>query len=243
MRICLRKGICSLKKQFEVLGVSELSSDAEIKERFVHLTKALHPDNNPSKNNTEESYIKIKEAYHQIIKERSRAKPSDYLLKLIEEDKKFNVLINNISPSSNELKNYFRKGNLLNLEKLELKQSPQKFNNASLHMMKYARNKISRQINLKRKPTSNVIYILPLKVENTTIDPPIRLAEIESDDNVKLRLVYRTVCVIISIYGVLKLFNATFFPYLLNKENRDQEKEFINNHTLKRIRYENKQAL
>lgn len=59
---------------YSVLGVSSGASDEEIKKAYRNLSRRYHPDanmNNPNKEQAEERFKEIQQAYEQIMKERS----------------------------------------------------------------------------------------------------------------------------------------------------------------------------
>lgn len=58
---------------YKVLGVSEDASDEEVKKAYRKLSRKYHPDaniNNPDKDQAEEMFKKVQEAYKQIMYER-----------------------------------------------------------------------------------------------------------------------------------------------------------------------------
>lgn len=58
---------------YQVLGVPRNASEDEIKKAYRKLSRMYHPDaniNNPNKDQTEEKFKQVQEAYNQIIKER-----------------------------------------------------------------------------------------------------------------------------------------------------------------------------
>ena len=59
---------------YSVLGVSRDASDEEIKKAYRRLSRKYHPDaniNNPNKDQAEEKFKEIQQAYQQIMKERT----------------------------------------------------------------------------------------------------------------------------------------------------------------------------
>ncbi len=59
---------------YQVLGVSRNATEEEIKKAYKSLSRKYHPDaniNNPNKDQTEEKFKEIQQAYQQIMKERT----------------------------------------------------------------------------------------------------------------------------------------------------------------------------
>ena len=59
---------------YGVLGVSPSATDEEIKKAYRALSRKYHPDaniNNPNKDQAEEMFKVIQQAYQQIMKERT----------------------------------------------------------------------------------------------------------------------------------------------------------------------------
>lgn len=60
---------------YDVLGVSENATDEEIKKAYRTLSRKYHPDaniNNPNKEQAEETFKQIQQAYNQIMKQREQ---------------------------------------------------------------------------------------------------------------------------------------------------------------------------
>ncbi len=60
---------------YSVLGISRDASDDEIKKAYRKLSRKYHPDaniNNPNKEQAEEKFKEVQQAYEQIMKERER---------------------------------------------------------------------------------------------------------------------------------------------------------------------------
>ena len=58
---------------YSVLGVSRNATDEEIKKAYRKLSRKYHPDaniNNPNKDQAEEKFKEVQQAYEQIMKER-----------------------------------------------------------------------------------------------------------------------------------------------------------------------------
>lgn len=63
-----------MRDPYQVLGVSRDASDEEIKKAYKKLSRKYHPDaniNNPNKDQAEEKFKEIQQAYQQIMKERT----------------------------------------------------------------------------------------------------------------------------------------------------------------------------
>ena len=64
----------SKRDYYEVLGVPKDADDATLKKAYRTLAKKYHPDaniNNPNKDQAEEMFKEIQQAYQQIMKERT----------------------------------------------------------------------------------------------------------------------------------------------------------------------------
>ena len=60
---------------YQVLGVSRGASDEEIKKAYRNLSRKYHPDanvNNPNKDQAEEKFKQVQQAYDQIMKEKQQ---------------------------------------------------------------------------------------------------------------------------------------------------------------------------
>ena len=58
---------------YQVLGVGRSASDDEIKKAYRSLSRKYHPDaniNNPNKDQAEEKFKQVQQAYDQIMKEK-----------------------------------------------------------------------------------------------------------------------------------------------------------------------------
>ncbi len=63
-----------MRDPYQVLGVSRNASEEEIKKAYKALSRKYHPDaniNNPNKDQAEEMFKEIQQAYQQIMKERT----------------------------------------------------------------------------------------------------------------------------------------------------------------------------
>ena len=63
-----------MRDPYQVLGVSRDASEEEIKKAYKALSRKYHPDaniNNPNKDQAEEMFKEIQQAYQQIMKERT----------------------------------------------------------------------------------------------------------------------------------------------------------------------------
>ncbi|MDO5345147.1 MAG: J domain-containing protein [Lachnospiraceae bacterium] len=64
-----------MRNPYDVLGVPENASDEEIKKAYRKLSRKYHPDanvNNPNKDQAEEKFKEIQQAYQQIMKEKEQ---------------------------------------------------------------------------------------------------------------------------------------------------------------------------
>ena len=63
-----------MRDPYQVLGVSRDATEEEIKKAYKKLSRKYHPDaniNNPNKDQAEEKFKEIQQAYQQIMKERT----------------------------------------------------------------------------------------------------------------------------------------------------------------------------
>ena len=66
---------------YQVLGISRSASDEEIKKAYRTLSRKYHPDanvNNPNKEQAEERFKQVQQAYDQIMKERQQGTSGNY---------------------------------------------------------------------------------------------------------------------------------------------------------------------
>lgn len=66
---------------YQVLGVSRGASDDEVKKAYRALSRKYHPDanvNNPNKDQAEEMFKQVQQAYDQIMKERQQGSSGGY---------------------------------------------------------------------------------------------------------------------------------------------------------------------
>lgn len=64
-----------MRDPYEVLGISRSATEEEIKKAYKALSRKYHPDaniNNPHKEDAEEKFKEIQQAYQQIMKERTK---------------------------------------------------------------------------------------------------------------------------------------------------------------------------
>ena len=62
-----------MRDPYDVLGVSRNATEEEIKKAYKALSRKYHPDaniNNPNKEEAEEKFKEIQQAYQQIMKAR-----------------------------------------------------------------------------------------------------------------------------------------------------------------------------
>ena len=62
-----------MRDPYQVLGVSRDATEEEIKKAYKKLSRKYHPDaniNNPNKDQAEEKFKEIQQAYQQIMKDR-----------------------------------------------------------------------------------------------------------------------------------------------------------------------------
>lgn len=68
-----------MRNPYEVLGISENATEEEIKKAYRALSRKYHPDaniNNPNKDQAEEKFKEIQQAYQQIMYEREHGRGS-----------------------------------------------------------------------------------------------------------------------------------------------------------------------
>jgi molecular chaperone DnaJ len=66
------------KDYYEILGVAEGASDAEIKKAYRRLAKKYHPDSNPNNKMAEEKFKEVSEA-HEVLSNPEKRKQYDQL--------------------------------------------------------------------------------------------------------------------------------------------------------------------
>ena len=60
---------------YQILGISRNATEEEIKKAYRNLSRKYHPDanvNNPNKEQAEEKFKQVQQAYDQIMKEKHR---------------------------------------------------------------------------------------------------------------------------------------------------------------------------
>ena len=70
-----------MRDPYQVLGVSRDASDEEIKKAYRALSRKYHPDanvNNPNKEQAEEKFKEIQQAYQRIMDERQHGTSGSY---------------------------------------------------------------------------------------------------------------------------------------------------------------------
>ena len=73
-----------MRDPYQVLGVSRDATEEEIKKAYKKLSRKYHPDaniNNPNKDQAEEKFKEIQQAYQQIMKERTDGFSGRFLLR------------------------------------------------------------------------------------------------------------------------------------------------------------------
>ena len=63
---------------YSILGISRDASDEEVKKAYRKMSRKYHPDaniDNPNKEQAEEKFKQVQQAYEQIMKERAPAPP------------------------------------------------------------------------------------------------------------------------------------------------------------------------
>ncbi len=64
-----------MRNPYDVLGVPNGASEEEVKKAYRHLSRIYHPDanvNNPNKEQAEEKFKEVQQAYQQIMKEKEQ---------------------------------------------------------------------------------------------------------------------------------------------------------------------------
>lgn len=70
-----------MRDPYQVLGISRGASDEEIKKAYRNLSRKYHPDtnvNNPNKDQAEEKFKQVQQAYDQIMKEKQQGSFGGY---------------------------------------------------------------------------------------------------------------------------------------------------------------------
>ena len=67
---CFRQSSAALETYYDILGVSQGASDAEIKKSFYKLAKKYHPDTNQGDPKAAAKFQEVQKAYELIQKER-----------------------------------------------------------------------------------------------------------------------------------------------------------------------------
>lgn len=70
-----------MRDPYQVLGISRGASDEEIKKAYRNLSRKYHPDtnvNNPNKEQAEEKFKQVQQAYDQIMKEKQQGSFGGY---------------------------------------------------------------------------------------------------------------------------------------------------------------------